>query len=92
MFLFVTESSIILVPIGIVFVIVSEVSLGMILLIWVLLLFRPNFVSGLRLELMNILFVQSIELSLFDLHGFHMVLLIPLLTEVTSFVCTNTSH
>ena len=57
------------------------VSRGKIYLIWVLLLLLLNFVNWVSLELLYI-FVQSIRVSLFDLHVFHLLLLILLSTGV----------
>ena len=55
----------------------------------VLLLLFVNFVSGLRLELMYILFIVSIRLSHTHLDGFQLLVQLPLFIEITFFVCTN---
>ena len=63
----------ILVLIGMVFVIISEMLHGMIYLNLVLLLLLVNFVSGVRLKLMYISLIENIRSSLIHLHGFQLV-------------------
>ena len=67
----------ILVLIGMVFVIISEMFHGSISLYSVLLLLLVNFVSGFRLELTHIFLKESIRSSLTYLHGFQMLVLLP---------------
>ena len=53
------------------------------------LLLLLNFVNGRRLELMYKSLIITIKSSLFHLHGFLLLLLLFWLTEITSFVSTN---
>ena len=56
------------------------------------LLLLPNFVNGSRLEIMYTSLSSisiSIRSSLIDLHGFQLLVLLLLLIEITSLVCTN---
>ena len=56
------------------------------------LLLLPNFVNGSRLEIMYMSLSSisiSIRSSLIDLHGFQLLVLLLLLIEITSLVCTN---
>ena len=76
----------ILVLIGMVFVIISEMLHGMIYLNLVLLLLLVNFVSGVRLKLMYISLIENIRSSLIHLHGFQLVVLLPQFIEITFFV------
>ena len=79
----------ILVRIGIVFVIISEMFHGRVSLNSVLLLLLMNSLSGFILELMYISLIISIRSSLTNLHGFQLLVLMPYFIEITFFVCTN---
>ena len=67
----------ILLSIGTIFAIISEMFHGRISLNSVLLWLLVNFVSGFRLELMCISLIKSIRSSLTDLHGFQLLVLLP---------------
>ena len=54
----------------------------------VLLLLLVNFLSGFRLELMYVPLVVSIRSNLTHLHGFQLLVLLPII-EITFFDCTN---
>ena len=78
----------ILVLIGTVFVIISEMFHGRISLNSVLLLLPVNFVSEFGLELMYTFLIESFRSSLTHLHGFQLLLLLPEHIEIT-FVYTE---
>ena len=67
----------ILLSIGTIFAIISEMFHGRISLNSVLLRLLVNFVSGFRLELMCVSLIKSIRSSLTDLHGFQLLVLLP---------------
>ena len=56
---------------------------------WMLLLMLINFVTGLLLELMYTSLTINIRSSLIHLHGFQVLLVLPLLLEITSFIFIN---
>ena len=62
----------------------GRLSLNLLFLLLVL-----NFVSGSRLELMYLSLIVNIRSRLIRLHGFQLLVLLPLLIEITSFVCIN---
>ena len=78
----------ILVLIEMVFVIIWEIIHGKISLNSVLLLLLVNFVSGYRLELMCISLFKIVRSNLTHLHGFQLLVLLPLFVEIT-FFCTK---
>ena len=80
---------IILVLIGTVFVIIWDMIYWRISLNLVLLLLLMNFASGFKLELMYLSLIVSIRLSLTHLHSFQLLVLLPLLVDITFFVCNN---
>ena len=84
--LFIALLFIILVLIGMVFMIIQEISHGRISL---KLLLLPNCVSGFRLEIIYISLIVSIWSNFVYLHVFWVFLLLPVLIEITSFVCIN---
>ena len=55
----------------------------------VLLQLLMNFVSGFRLELMYTFLIINIRSSFVYLHDFQLLVLLPWLTEITFFICTN---
>ena len=55
----------------------------------VLLQLLMNFVSGFRLELMHTFLIINIRSSFVYLHDFQLLVLLPWLTEITFFICTN---
>ena len=55
----------------------------------VLPLLLVNFVNGFYLELMYTSLIVNITSSLTHFHGFQLLVLLPYLIEITSFVCTN---
>ena len=79
----------ILVLIGMVFMIISEMFYGKISLNSVPLILLIRFVSRFRLELMYILLIKSIRSSITHLHGFQLFVLLPYFIEITFFVCTK---
>ena len=74
---FIAELMTILVLIGMIFVIISEMFQGEISLNSVLLLLLVNFLSGFRLELMYISLIQNIRSNLTHLHAFQPLVLLP---------------
>lgn len=76
---------IILVLIGMVFKIISEIFLGMLCLIRVLPLLLLNFESTSREEPLNISLGESSRSIFIQLRGFYVFELIPLLIKITSF-------
>ena len=84
--LFIALLFIILVLIGMVFMIIQEISHGRISL---KLLLLPNCGSGFRLEIIYISLIVSIWSNFAYLHVFQVLLLLPVLIEITSFVCIN---
>ena len=74
---FIAELMTIFVLIGMVFVTISEIFQGGISLNSVLLLLLFNFVSGFRLELINLSLIQNIRSSFTHLHAFQLLLLLP---------------
>ena len=78
----------ILVLIEMVFVIIWQIIHGKISLNSVLLLLLVNFVSGYRLELMCISLFKIVRSNLTHLHGFQLLVLLPLFVEIT-FFCTK---
>ena len=56
---------------------------------WMLLLMLINFVTGLLLELMYTSLTINIRSSLIHLHGFQVLLVLPLLLEITFFIFIN---
>ena len=48
-----------------------------------------EFVNGFRLELMYISLIISIRSGLTHLHGFQLLVMLPLFIEITFFFCTN---
>ena len=82
---FITQLMTILVMIGMVFMIISEMFHGRIPLNSVLLLLLMNFVSGFRLELMYISLIVCIRSSLTHLHGFQLLLLLLQFIEIIFF-------
>ena len=85
---FITLRMTIVVLIGMVFVIIWEIIHGKILLNSVLLLLLVNFVSGCRMELMCISLFEIVRSNLTHLHGFQLLVLLPLFVEIT-FFCTK---
>ena len=83
---FITLHMTILVLIGMVFVIIWEIIHGKILLNSVLLLLLVNFVSGYRLELMCVSLFKIVRSNLTHLHGFQLLVLLPLFLEITFFL------
>ena len=67
----------ILVLLGSIFVIISEMFHGRISLTLALLLLLDNVVSGVRLELMYISLIENIRSSLTHLHGFQLLVQLP---------------
>ena len=86
---FIAQLMAILVLIGMVFVIISEMFHGSISLNLVLLLLLVNFVSGFRLELMYMYLIKNIRSSLIHLHGFQPLVRLPQFIEITFFVCNK---
>ena len=74
---FITYLMTILVLIGMVFMIISEMFHGRISLYLVLLLLLVNFVSRFRLKLMYISLIENIRSCLIHLHGFQLHVLLP---------------
>ena len=91
MLLFITEHLIVLVLIGMLFVVILDLEMlhWRISLSWMLLLMLINFVTGLLLELMYTSLTINIRSSLIHLHGFQVLLVLPLLLEITSFIFIN---
>ena len=91
MLLFITEHLIVLVLIGMLFVVILDLEMlhWRISLSWMLLLMFINFVTGLLLELMYTSLTINIRSCLIHLHGFQVLLLLPLLLEITSFIFIN---
>ena len=58
----------------------------------VLLLLLVNFVSEFRLELMYLSLIENIRSSFIHLHGFQLLVLLPLFIEITFFVCTKVKN
>ena len=86
---FITFCMTILVLIEMVFVIIWQIiHHGKISLNSVLLLLLVNFVSGYRLELMCISLFKIVRSNLTHLHGFQLLVLLPLFVEIT-FFCTK---
>ena len=85
---FIAQLMIILMLIGKVFVIISEMLHGKISLNSLLLLL-VNFVDRSRLGLVYISLIENIRSSLTHLHGFQLLLLLPQFIEITFFVCTK---
>ena len=56
---------------------------------WMFLLMLINFVTGFLLELMYTSLTINIRSSLIHLHGFQVLLVLPLLLEITSFIFIN---
>ena len=56
---------------------------------WMLLLMLISFVTRLLLELMYTSLTINIRSSLIHLHGFQVLLVLPLLLEITSFIFIN---
>ena len=63
--------------------------LEIIYFICVLLPLLLNFVSGFRLKLMYISLIKSIRSNFIHLHCSYLFVLLPLLLEITSFLCTS---
>ena len=78
-----------LVLIGTIIVIIWEMLYGKISLNLVLLLLLVNFVNGSRLKFMYITPIVHIRPSPFHLHVCQLLVLLPQLIEITSFVCRN---
>ena len=55
----------------------------------VLLLLLVNFVDGFRLQLILISLNVNVKSSLTYLRGFHLLVLLSELIEITFFICTN---
>lgn len=91
MLLFITEHLIVLVLIGMLFVVILDLEMlhWRISLSWMLLLMLINFVTGLLLELMYTSLTINIRSCLIHLQGFQVLLLLPLLLEITSFIFIN---
>ena len=83
---FITFCITILVLIEMVFVIIWQIIHGKISLNSVLLLLLVNFVSGYRLELMCISLFKIVRSNLTHLHGFQLLVLLPLFVEITFFL------
>ena len=75
--------------IGTVFVIILEMFHERISLNSVLLLLLINFVSGFRLEFMYIPVIENIRSCITHLHGFQLLVQLPLFIEITFFVFTK---
>ena len=78
-----------LVLIGTIIMIIWEMLYGKISLNLVLLLLLVNFVNGSRLKFMYITPIVHIRPSPFHLHVCQLLVLLPQLIEITSFVCRN---
>ena len=74
---FIAQFMNILVLMGMVFVIISEIFHGRISLNLVLLLLLVNFVSGFRLELMYVSLIKSVRSGLTHLHDSQLLMLLP---------------
>ena len=72
--------------IGMVFLVISERLYWRIFLIWAFLKLLFNFANGFKLDLMFLALIENVGLITAPARGFHVLVLLSLLIEITSFV------